>query len=274
MVPKIVLHKRNGHRRPPAGGVPSARDLVRLVHSAPASAADVDLLKLAAMLRSEGGAAADAPPAGDGRALPPALAQALEQSREAFARGELADVQAMLAALGAPADLAASLADGLAGTVEAGEPADPPARRALVSINDLLLQTLGLFCAGAPGMVEVSSRLDPRLPYVAGDHQQLGEALLVLLLALPRAGEGSDRPGVVTLGTSHREGVLRGEPIVRVVVTDARELEDAGDASAPVSTAAGDLGRAARIVKEHGGILSAASARSGHLHFTVELPAV
>ena len=55
MLPKSVLHKRNGHRQLPAAGVPSTGQILGLVHRDPERALELspDLVRFAAIIQSE-----------------------------------------------------------------------------------------------------------------------------------------------------------------------------------------------------------------------------
>jgi signal transduction histidine kinase len=280
MLPNTVLHKRNGHRHLPERPMLSPGDLVSLVHSAPTPVSDLDpgLLKFAAIIQSE--CAAPDAVAGDRSALPPGVARAVARGREALARGEMPDVRAALDALGAQADIAAALVARLAETVQAsGSRPHRPAQRALISMNALLVDTLGRFSGRAPDMATTALCLDPRLPYIAGDRRQLQEVVLVCIRAVARVHQARGRPGLIRVETSRYDGVLRGESVVRVVMTDDWRQADAKPVPLPAeplpaSPAQLDLCRAARTVKEHGGVLSVARVPGGGTRFTLEFPAV
>jgi hypothetical protein len=282
MLPNSVLHKRNGHRRLPRAGIVSPGDLVRLVHSAPARSSDLspDVLKFAIIIQSESSMAAWEQLSGDGSPGPSAVSRALATSRAAFDRGELADVRAALEALQAQADLAAGVIAHLTDVVRVSDGrVYRTSGRYLIDLNDLMVQALGLLASQWPWMAAVSTRLDPQLPSVAGDARELKEVLVTLMVALARASRAAGRPGVVTVETSHREGVLRGEHTVRVSMTDDCSEPRPGTTAPAIQKAPDtptdiDLHRTSRIVKEHGGILSATTLASGAIRFTLELPAV
>jgi hypothetical protein len=284
MLPNSVLHKRNGHRELPGSGIASPGALVRLVHSAPGRSSDLspDVLKFAVVIQSECSMTTWERQLGeDGSSAPSAVGRALERSREAFERGELADVRAALEALQAQADMAAGVIARLTDVVRASDSRLCRASgRHLVDMNDLLVQTLGLLGGQSPWMAAVSTRLDPKLPPVAGDPRELKEVLVILMVALTRANGADGHPAMIAVETSLKEGVLRGESIVRVSMTDDCSQTDQEDVAplaiqrSPGTPINMDLHRAARIVKEHGGILSATTLSSGGIRFTLELPAV
>jgi signal transduction histidine kinase len=283
MLPKSVLHKQNGHRHLPPPGTPSAAQLLGLVHRDPARASDLspDLVRFAAIIQSEQPANRWEQIADEGLSLPSALAKALTRTREAFEQGELSDVRLALEALKAQAEAAVRF---IARLTEASRAKDSePARdaeRSLVNLNDLTIHTLALL-AGAPS---VASRLDPRLPRVAADPRQMQNVLMILITAVARSRDGAERPGTIMVETTHRDGVLNGERVVRLLVTDdyprvreqlrpvpvlSFQRAETSDAGTEV-----ELRRAARLVKEHGGVLCAAILAGGGVCFTLDVPAV
>jgi len=280
MLPKSVFHKSNGHRHLPRPGTLSAGQIVGLVHSDPGRLSDLseNLVRFAAIVQSER-------PAAEGQSLPSALAKALTRTRKTFERGELSDVRLALEALQAQAEAAARIVARLteaAGVSDEASIRDTECR--LVNLNDLIIQTVGRLAGQPAGTKPVSSRLDPGLPRIAGDPRRLQHVLMVLIAAVGSAMGASGRPGVITVETSHGEGVLRGERVVRLLMTDdySQVLEQARPVPVlslahPVSSDAGadaDLRRAAKLVREHGGVLCAASLAGGGVCFTLDLPAV
>jgi signal transduction histidine kinase len=280
MLPKSVLHKRNGHRHLPRPGALSAGQIAGLVHSDPGRLSDLsqDLVRFAAIVQSEH-------PGAQGQSLPSALAKALKRTRKAFERGELSDVRLALEALQAQVEAAVRIVARLTEAAGAsdGEPTwDTECR--LVNLNDLIIQTVGRLAGQPAGTTSVSGRLDPGLPRIAGDPRRLQHVLMVLIAAVGRAMGAAGRPGVITVETSHGEGVLRGERVVRLLMTDdySKVLEQVRPVpvlpfarSEPSDAGAdADLRRAARLVREHGGVLCAASFAGGGVCFTLDLPAV
>jgi hypothetical protein len=279
MLPHSVLHKRNGHRHLPHSGIASAGELVNLVHSAPEQSSELsrDLLKFAIIAQSERPSDSDEL-FGEGVGISPAVAQALSRSRDAFARGELADIRASLDALRAQAALAADVIARLTEVIRVSDarPYAPSGRR-LLNVNDLLLQVVDAPSGLWGDNARVTLHLDPEVPSVAGDPAQVAELLRILLSALARESEGSDAPGEITAETSHRDGVLRGEKVIRVALLAEHpylsEPADSVHGRRPGPDPAADIDRAARIAKEHGGILFPAAFAAGH-GFTLDLPAV
>src|SRR5262249_59231233 len=92
----------------------------------------------------------------------------------------------------------------------------PPGGACLLTVKAVVLHALSRAAAAGP----VSSQLDPRLPRVAADPAQLGDLLAILLHAVAGVRDVGGRPGAVIVRTSHHGGVMRGERVVRVLVTD------------------------------------------------------
>jgi len=277
MLPKSVLHKRNGHRQRPPAGVPSTGQILGLVHREPDRAGELspDLLRFAAIIRSERPADQWEQIVTEAMSLPPALATALTRTREAFARGELADLRLALEGLQARAEAAARIIARLTTVSKAQD-----TERSLLSLNDLALRALGPLMLAAP----ISRRLDPRLPWIAADPGQMHDVLTILFGIVDRIREAAGRSGAITVETTHGDGVLRDERVVRLLVTDDyAQAVDRLQAVPPLSvqpsetsdTGTGaDLRRAARVVKEHGGVLCSAPLPGGGVCFTLDLPAV
>jgi hypothetical protein len=215
-----------------------------------------------------------------GMSLPSALARALTRTREAFERGELADLQVALEGLRAQAAAAAEMIAGLTNAARSTERrAMPEAGRRLLSLNDVVLHALAAAAASGP----VSSQLDPRLPRIAADAEQINDLLATLLEVVAGVRDAGGRPGAIIVRTSHHEGVMEGERVVRVLITDddtatldqlrpvalspVLAIEEAGAEPRPA------LHRAAGLAREHGGVLCTASLPGGGICFTLELPA-
>ena len=102
-----------------------------------------------------------------------------------------------------------------------------------------------------------------------------------MLVQILRLAVDIEEPGDdLTLRGVTRQETHGAERVVRVVLTDdgARPAEEsrlvAVDPVASGETISMDVYRAARIVREHGGVLSAASVTGGGIRLTLELPAV
>jgi signal transduction histidine kinase len=256
MRPESALHKRNGHRKVPRQAQASAGDLLRLIHSATDQ-------------RGPTGGGDETSP------LPEAVARAVERSRAAFDRGELADVRATLDVIQAQADLAARVVAQLVDVVRASFARSyEPTTRQLVSLNDLVVEALGERARAGGG---VSTALDPKLPSVAADPRQIRHVLHTLLVALVQEREASGGASPITVRTSRAAGVLQGEHIARVALAGAAgQTPPAGTLTVerwPDPALALELSLASRVVNEHGGVLEATSA-PGSLRFTLELPSL
>lgn len=279
MFPRVLLHKRNGHRHLPESKDLSPGEIIRLVHSdrQRSSKPTVDLLKFAKIVKSETPVALREEVAGQMGLPNPPLTEALARTHAAFARGELADVREALEALQARADLAARMVTRLAAsartrTSEAGFASE----RRLVSLNALAAETLSLLATRLEGGVSVASRLDPELPPIVANSRQLQQVLVALISYAGQAMAAAGKAGTITVETSHRGGVLRGEGIVRARVADdgpgipERLLSRIFQ---PLSTP-GPLALVSRIVAEHGGVIWAENLPGGGACFTLEFPAV
>ena len=282
MLPKNVLHKRNGHRHPPHPGIRSAGEIMGLVHPDPDRTSELspDLVRFGAIIQSELPDDQWEQIVERGMSLPSALARALTRTREAFERGELADLHVALEELRAQASAAAETIARLTNVARSSERAvTADGGRCLLSVNDVVLHALSTAAAAGP----VSSQLDPRLPRVAADPAQLDDLLSILLHAVAGVRDAGGRPGAVIVRTSHHGGVMRGERVVRVLVTDDEvptldHLRPVAIAPVPAAEECGTepraaLHRAAGLAREHGGVLCTASLPGGGVCYTLELPA-
>jgi len=280
MLPKNVLHKRNGHRQPPPRGPRSAGEILGLVHrdSDRASELSPELARFSAIVQSERLDPQWEHMVAMGMTLPSALARALTRTREAFERGEFAELRAALDGLRAQAAAAADMIARLTSLAQ-GSPAAAPADggRHILSLNDLVLRALDRLSEGHV----VTSRLDPGVPHVAGHPGQLEDILVILVDAVAR-GRGTSPGSPITVETTHHDGVLAGESVVRVVVTDEdapaldrlRPMAFALPPGNPNARVADALGRAAQLAREHGGMLSTAARPAGGVCFVLDLPAL
>ena len=282
MLPKPVFHKHNGHRDPRRPGIRSASEMLGLVHHGPDRASELspDLVRFGAIVQSERFDEQWEQMLAQGMSLPSALARALTRTREAFERGELADLHVALERLRAQASAAAEMIARLTNAARSSERgAAPEAGRCLLSLNDVVLHALAAAAASGP----VSSQLDPRLPRVAADAEQLNDLLAILLDVVAGVRDAGGRPGAIIVRTSHHDGVMEGERVARVLITDddAATLDQLRPvALSPVLVAEEAnveprpaLHRAAGLAREHGGVLCTASLPGGGICFTLELPA-
>ncbi len=282
MLPKPVLHKRNGHRHPRRPGIRSASEILGLVHHDPDRASELsrDLVRFGAIVQSERFDDQWEQMLAQGMSLPSVLARALTKTREAFERGELADLHVALEGLRAQASAAAETIARLTNAARSSERrATPEAGRCLLSLNDVVLHPLAAAAASGP----VSSQLDPRLPRVAADAEQINDLLSILLDVVAGVRDAGGRPGAIIVRTSHHDGVMEGERVVRVLITDddATTLDQLRPVALSPLLAAEEAGaeprpalhRAAGLAREHGGVLCTASLPGGGICFTLELPA-
>jgi len=282
MLPKNVLHKRNGHRHPPRPGIRSAGEIMGLVHPDlnRTSGPRPDLVGFGAIIQSELPDDQWEQIVERGMSLPSALARALTRTREAFERGELVDLHVALEELRAQASAAAETIARLTNAARSSErTVAPHGGRCLLNVNDVVLHALSTAAAAGP----VSSQLDPRLPRVVADPAQLDDLLSILLHAVAGVRDAGGRPGPVIVRTSHHGGVMRGERVVCVLVTDDEvptldHLRPVAIAPVPAAEECGTepraaLHRAAGLAREHGGVLCTASLPGGGVCYTLELPA-
>jgi C4-dicarboxylate-specific signal transduction histidine kinase len=275
MVPRIMLHKRNGHRRPAAPSA-SVSEMLRLVHSVRdhASKPAFDYLRFAATVRGEQAPALAAQAEREVDSLKLALTAVMARSEAAFARGELADVRDSLDAMRAHADLAARLMARLAAATGSRATA-----RSLVDLNEILTRALdGVRCR--LGDERMTPALAPELPPVFGHGRQLEQALTILLTVMADAVQA----GPITVESLRIPGALAGEDAVRVRISGSgaplrRELRAVitrgAAALAQLPQGLGlDLYLACQILTEHGGVFALGDEAAGGPSLTVELPAV
>jgi len=267
MLPKIVLHKTNGHSRLPKGSRPSLGAIIREVHTGGESGRrpTFDLLKFAAVVRSEGRAALLDQAVTHVDGLHSALSALLARTEAAFERGELADIRSALIALRAQASDATRLFARLLASAETRT-----TTHSLVNVNELVADAADR--AGADTDAPVAAQLDPSAPWVIGNAARLEQALVVFAGLL-----GPE----VTMTAVETDGVIRGERVVRI---DVR-----GDGPVPPSAAAAlgatipaneagpeafDVHLARQIVAEHGGVVSTIPDTGAGNVIRVELPGV
>jgi hypothetical protein len=268
MLPKIVVHKKNGHHHPPAKPAPSVGELLRLVHGGNEQGPrpTYDLLKFATVVRSEKRTALLEQAVRHVDGLQSGLSGLLARTEAAFANGEMQDVRAALEALRGQAGEATRLFARLLAGAETRK-----SEHGLVAVNDLIAHAAER--AGAMSGVEVSTQLDPSAPSVIGNAARLERALITLLGAV-----GGDRP--ISIQAAHVDGVIQGETLVRVTVTGDTPPPPAAaalGAAAPLAEPAVealDVHLARQIVAEHGGAVSFNPNDDGAGVIRIELPAV
>ncbi len=277
MLPKIVLHKTNGHRHPPEAGQRSLGDVLRLVHSARDGATPTaGLLKFAHTVGNETASGLVEQVRAEIDALRLGLATSLAETRAAFSRGELGDVQSVLDSARHHADFVGRLIGRLAAAL-----ADAPVERRLVDMNALVLRCVKRMRDRLGLEVSVRARLTAQLPPVAAHPRRIEDALVILMT--PPAADDSVTDRSVRVHTSRGRSVVKGEDtiLIRIVhrpVGLARPLL-AAVASDPWALAAADetaldVYLARQFVSQHGGTLSAENLASGGARFAVELPTV
>ncbi len=277
MLPKIVLHKTNGHRHPPESGHRSLGDVLRLVHSARDGAAPTSsLLKFAHTVGNETATGLVEQVRSEIDALRLGLATSLAETRAAFARGELRDIQSVLDSARHHADFVGRLIGRLAAAL-----ADAPIERRLIDVNALVLRCVKRMRERLGPEASVKVRLTAQLPPVAAHPRRLEDAL-VILMTPPAGGEDAGERSV-RVQTSRGRGVVKGEDtiLIRIVhkpVGFGKPLL-AAVASDPWALAAADetaldVYLARQFVSQHGGALSAENLAAGGARFAVELPTV
>ena len=267
MLPKFVLHKTNGHRHLPKGPRPSLGAIIREVHTGGESGRrpTFDLLKFAAVIRSENRAALLEQAVDHVDGLHMALDALLARTEAAFERGELADVRSALIALRAQASDATRLFARLLASAEART-----TTHGLVTVNELITDAAER--AGADTDAPVAAELDPSAPWVIGNAARLERALATFA--------GLMGPEV-TITAMQTDGVIRGEHVVRIDVRGDEPLPPSA-AAAPGATIpateagpeASDVHLARQIVAEHGGVVSTIPQTGAGSLIRVELPGV
>jgi hypothetical protein len=267
MVPKIVLHKKNGHHHVHAADPAALGDLMREVHTAGAAEprATYDVLKFATIVRTEKRTALleQAIRHIDGQQA--ALGGLLARTEAALARGDLQDVRGTLEALRAQAGEATALFARLLASAETRA-----SQHGLVDINDVIADAAER--AGAGTGMPVVTRLDPAAPMIVGNAARLQRALISFVAAL------ASRP--VSIDVAQTDGVIQGEMVARITVTGGSPLPSAAAALGGPAQLAGpgadtlDVRLARQIVVEHGGIVSLTSDADGRGVIRIELPEV
>jgi len=268
MLPKIVLHKKNGHPHAPAKHAPSVGDILRLVHGGGGHGPrpTYELLKFATVVRSEKRSAMLEQAMRHVDGLHSGLSGLLARTEAAFARGELHDVRGTLESLRSQAGETTRLFARLLASAETRT-----AGHGLVAVNELIAHAAER--AGAVVGAPVVAQLDPSAPAIIGNAARLERAIVTLAAAL-----GGSRP--VSIEALQVDGVMLGEMVVRLTVTGDSPLPPAAAAlggPAPLAEPAVealDVHLARQIVAEHGGAVSLTPHADGGSVIRIELPAV
>ncbi len=269
MLPKIVVHKKNGHHHPPAKPAPSVGELLRLVHGGAAAQEPrptYELLKFTSVVRTEKRTALLEQAVRHVDGLSAGLSGLLARTEAAFANGELPEIRATLEALRSQAGDATRLFARLLASAETRK-----SEHGLVAVNDLIAHAAER--AGAMVGAAVATQLDPSAPAVIGNSVRLERALVTLVAAV-----NGERP--LSIECAQVDGVIQGELIVRLTVSGDSPLPPAAAAlggPAPLAEPAVealDVHLARQIVAEHGGAVSFAPGPDGGSVIRIELPAV
>jgi signal transduction histidine kinase len=268
MLPKIVVHKKNGHHHVPPKHALSVGDILRQVHGGGAHAPKptYDLLKFATVVRTEKRSTMLEQAVQHVDGLQSGLSGLLARTEAAFARGELHDVRETLEGLRSQAGETTKLFARLLASAETRT-----SSHGLVAVNELIAHAAER--AGAMVGAPVAAQLDPSAPSIIGNAARLERALVLLAAAL-----GGSRP--VSIEAAQVDGVILGEMIVRLTVSGDSPLPPAAAAlggPAPLAEPAAealDVHLARQIVAEHGGAVSLVPDGEGGSIIRIELPAV
>ena len=268
MLPKIVVHKKNGHHHAPKKHAPSLGDVLRQVHGGGLHAVKptYSLLKFATVVRTEKRTSLLEEAVRHADGVQSGLNAILARTESAFERGELSEVRETLEALRSQAGEATRLFARLLAGAETRT-----STHGLVEINDLVARAAER--AGAIVGGPVATRLDPSLPAVIGNAPRLERAIVTFAAVL-----GGSRP--VSIDAAQVEGVIVGETLVRVTVSGDSPLPPAAAAlggPSPLAEPAAealDVHLARQIVAEHGGMVSLTYDPDGAGVIRIEIPAV
>ena len=265
MLPRIVLHKKNGHHKKPESPS-SLGELMRDVHAGGKAAAGstFELLKFASVVRTENRRSLLHQAVRYVDAQQSALSTLLARTEAALERGELAEIRATLQSLQAQASEATRL---FARLLASAEPRS--ADHSIVAVGDLIA-TVAERVQTATG-VSVDTRVDSEIASIIGNSVRLERALTTLAQSLV-----DGRP--LTIDVVQADGVIQGEMIVRIIVAGGRPLPSVvaalGD-SVPLASPTEqdlDLHAARHVVAEHGGAVSLTQDEHGDGTIRIELP--
>ena len=252
MLPKAVLHKRNGSAHPADVQHMERADIVRLVHSAsgPAprpTAAGLEFARVAGteratVLLEQAWREVDGVRSG--------LVEALQRTDDDMRAGGLGELRRLLAAVRRESDIIGELASPLVAAAEARAGA-----RRVVDVNTVIADVAAVLRDRT--RVTVLMRCGGDLPPVVGDPRELVRMLVALV------GDAGDAGRLVTIESCRVAGVVRGEHVVRVTVVDSGGEPDGTG-----------VAHAAEIATAHGGTIQVEPADDGGRRVTVDLPAV
>jgi hypothetical protein len=283
MLPKILRHKRNGHRRGPGPTGLSPGEIMRLVPSdRPTSASgSSEGERFTQPLDAEWLADPGRSPFISGPLHgPEPQSEAGPRTEAAFDPSGLPDVQGTMDALDAQGDVTERMIAQLAtATRRRRGNRRRSLQRRLVNLNEITEEAV---TTAALSDIRVELALDPSVPSIVGDYCELPHALAGLIRYMAKLMTEVEKPIIVE--TTLRDSVLRGESLVRLrirarraaVPDDVRARLFRGPSGlwAAAKVTELDLYVASRIVGEHGGFLSAEVSPEGDPCFTLEFPAI
>jgi hypothetical protein len=243
-----------------------------MVHSGagPGAAPGHDLLRFAALTRSETPEAlvAQATRQIDGLRL--SIAEALARTQEAFDRGDLADVRATMESISAQAEAAASIVRALTASLPPSE-----AARVTVELPALLARTLDTLRPRLDGGLTPVVNVEPGLPSLQADPRRLQQALAAFMVFAAEAAAAAGGAGRLVLEVARGPASGRPHRVVEVRIRAERPEEpaDAGATGEPIDLARDvDLAFASHVVGAHGGVVWARRFGPGRVAFVLELP--
>ena len=259
MLPKTLLHKKNGHAHAPQRDL-GPGDMLRLVHGAHEDAPRPtrDLMRFVHLVRTEKAATLLAEAAREVDGLQSALGVALAETEAAFARGELGDVRSLLEAFRAEADAVTRTVTKLVASAFSRA-----SERQVVDVNEVVARAVGLLRYRLGDRVAIRYHAGAPLPPIAANPAEIEELLVAIAATVAPDGGAT---AAVTVDTECVRGAIRGEDGVRVRIVIAGA---ALDERAPEAVA-----RATDIARNHGGVLVMEPLADDSRRFTLELPGV
>ena len=274
MLPRIVLHKRNGHSHVPAKSDVTPDRVLLMVHAPPWERGGParDLLRFAALVRSEKPRAFVEQAARRIDGLRLFISEALARTRAAFDRGDLSDVRSAIESIRAQSDAAASIVRALIGTLPPGD-----AERVVVDLSMLLEGVLGPLRLRLQGRLPVEPHLEPGLPRVLGSPTHLQQALATFVGFVADDITSSGTSGRLLLeivrggSTDHAPRLV--EVHIRAEGASSPDAADTEGEPIDVGREAG-LALACHVLSAHRGAVSARRFGPGRVAVVLELPAV